>query len=213
MITLEEKLKEFDEIVSAKVEREIKDKINKKNNEIQNFLDEEKAKLEIAVGREKRAAFSRIDRQKLEKISTLEQEQKRRYLRKNEEFTLDLIQKVESKGRNFALSDEYSDFMKKLLEVTLKNDEISKDKHLTLKICPTKYDNIKNVYETVLKTGGYKNFKIEEGNIDYIGGFIIEISEDDVRINKTLSRAMEVMHNQIGEYLNAYVKEGASVNG
>ncbi len=213
MITLEEKLKQFDELVNGKVDKEISDEYEQKQAEIQSFLEEEKSRIESALDREKRASLRRIDRQKSERISTIKQEEKRNYLRKNELFIHDLIQKVEQKARDFVLGEEYPVFIAKVFRQTLASNDISKDKVLNVYICPSNFDAIKKEFQEVASEKGYKDIVIKEGKIHDIGGFILEVEEDDIRINKTIARTMETMREPIGQYLSDYVKEGGDFNG
>lgn len=213
MITLEEKLKEFQDIVNEKVDREISRELAEKQAQINLFLEEEKSRLETALEREKNAAIRRIDRQKSERISAIKQEEKRKYLRKNEVFIQDLIQNVEEKARDYVLSEEYVEFATRLFEKTLKEIRIEKEVQIIVYLCPSKFDSIKKKIENISKEEGYVNLSIKEGEIRDLGGFILEVPNDSIRINKTIAKKMESMRDPIGQYLSDYVREGAEWNG
>ena len=188
------------------MEQEISEELAEKQAEVQAFLEEEKSRIESALDREKRSALRRVDRQKLERISTIKQEEKRNYLRKNELFIQDLIQKVEEKSRDFVLTPDYPPFIARVLGQTLAKNEIALDRQVTIYICPSNFDEL-------LTERGYKHVQFKEGEIREIGGFILEVLEDDIRINKTIIRTMDNMREPIGQYLSNYVREGTELNG
>ncbi len=213
MITLEEKLQQFHDLVHEKVEKEIGREVSEKKIQIQTFLEEEKARLQTALDREKTASVRRIDRQKSERISALKQEEKRKYLRKNEIFIRDLIQNVEQKARDYVLGEEYVDFVIRLFSKTLKEAKMDVQKEFVLYLCPPRFDQIKEKIAKNAMEEGYTSFEIKEGEIRDIGGFILEIPQDNVRINKTIAKKLESMRDPIGQYLSDYVREGAEWNG
>lgn len=213
MITLEEKLQQFHDLVHEKVEKEIGREVSEKKIQIQTFLEEEKARLQTALEREKTASMRRIDRQKSERLSALKQEEKRKYLRKNEIFIRDLIQNVEQKARDYVLGEEYVDFVIRLFSKTLKNAKMDVHKKFVLYLCPPHFDQIKEKISNNAREEGYASFVIREGEIRDIGGFILEIPQDNVRINKTFAKKLEAMRDPIGQYLSDYVREGAEWNG
>ena len=213
MITLEEKLKQFSDMIDEKVEQEISEELAEKQAEVQAFLEEEKSRIESALEREKRSALRRVDRQKLERISTIKQEEKRNYLRKNELFIQDLIQKVEEKSRDFVLTPDYPPFIARVLGQTLAKNEIALDRQVTIYICPSNFDEVKRQFQELLTERGYKHVQFKEGEIREIGGFILEVLEDDIRFNKTIIRTMDNMREPIGQYLSNYVREGTELNG
>lgn len=213
MITLEEKLNEFRAIVNEKVDKEINRDLAEKQAQINLFLEEEKSRIETALEREKNASIRRIDRQKSERISALKQEEKRKYLRKNEVFIQDLIQNVEEKARDYVLSEEYVEFATRLFKNTLHEMGTEKDAEIIVYLCPSKFDQIKKNIENISREENYRNILVKEGDIRDIGGFILEIPNDSIRINKTIAKKMESMRDPIGQYLSDYVREGAEWNG
>lgn len=97
MVTLEQKLSLFKKLVDEKVQKEIDEQILNKDDEIKDFLEKEKQILESNANRTKKAAIERIKRQKSEAISTMIQQERKLYLKKNEEILRDLLAKIEDK--------------------------------------------------------------------------------------------------------------------
>ena len=84
---------------------------------------------------------------------------------------------------------------------------------MTIYICPSNFDEVKRQFQELLTERGYKHVQFKEGEIREIGGFILEVLEDDIRINKTIIRTMDNMREPIGQYLSNYVREGTELNG
>ena len=81
MITLEEKMSQFEELISSKIEKENSRRLEEKNHEINTFLNSQKALLEESAQRTAKLSKDRINRQKQEKISMAVQSENRELLK------------------------------------------------------------------------------------------------------------------------------------
>ena len=133
MITLEEKLSQFEELINSKVEKENSHRLEEKQQEISSFLSSQKAAFEDSALRTAKLSRDRIDRQKQEKVSTAVQAEKRELLKLSEGFIKTLTLKIEDKCREFALGSEYPGFITQILIRTLEREGVSKDTKLVMK--------------------------------------------------------------------------------
>lgn len=208
MITLEEKLTQFEKLINEKIDRENKLKLEEKKQELTDFLNKEKGALEEGSKKTIKLSTDRIDRQKQERVSTAKQEEKRELLKMTEGFVKTLTLKLEDRCREFALGDTYPGFISDVLIALLKREEIPSEAKIRLNLAPANFDNTKYLMEKKLKSLAYNNFEINEGEADYIGGFVIEIEELNLRITKTLQNSIIQKREDIGQFMQNYVREG-----
>lgn len=207
MITLEEKLSQFKELVNTKVDNENLKLIDEKKLELDTFLDEEQLMIAERQKKNTRLATERIDRQKKEIISTIAQEQRRDILRTTDQFMSILLNKVEEKCKTFVQSEEYPKYIAKVMENTLKKEELSLEEEILVTLGLSNYTSAqKNILDN-LSLIGYKNIRFEEGDGKMIGGFIIQISSKNLRINKTIESAIESRKEDIGRFMQEYIRE------
>lgn len=208
MITLEEKLTQFEKLINEKIDRENRLKLEEKQQELTDFLNKEKSQLEESAKRTVKLSTDRIDRQKQERISTANQEEKREILKLTEGFVKTLELKLEDRCKEFALGDTYPGFISDVLINLLKKENIPSESKLKLSLAPANFDNTKYLMEKKLKAIEYNNFEIKEGDAEYIGGFVIEIEKLSLRITKTLQNSIIQKREDIGQFMQNYVREG-----
>lgn len=208
MITLEEKLSQFEELINTKLERENKLKLEEKQQEINEFLNDEKAVMDESARRNAKLSMDRINRQKQESISMVMQEEKREILKLSEGFIKSLTLKIEDKCREFSLGEKYPEFITQILLKTLSKEAVSKEKHIKIRLASANFNETKKVMEETLVAQGYGDYEISEGDSNYLGGFIVEIQEMNLRINKTLENAIRNKRDDIGQFMQNYVRDG-----
>lgn len=208
MITLEEKLSQFEELINSKVEKENKQKLEEKNHEINVFLNGQKTLLEESAQRTAKLSKDRINRLKQEKISMAVQTEKREILKQSEGFIKTMTLKIEDKCRSFSLGSEYPGFMTQILTRTLESEGISTDNKLILTLAPENYNETKKIMIAELENKGYKQYEIKEGDISFLGGFVMEIPDQSLRITKTLQNSINVRRDDIGQFIQNYARDG-----
>lgn len=208
MITLEEKLDQFEKLINQKIDRENHLKLEEKQQEVNEFLNKERNLLEESAKKTVKLSTDRIDRQKQEKISTAKQEEKREILKMTEGFVKTLTSKLEDKCSEFALGDTYPGFISDVLINLVKKENISTEYKLIVSLAPANFDNTKYLIGKKLKASNYNNFEINEGDAEYMGGFVIEIEELSLRITKTLQNSVNQKREDIGQFMQNYVREG-----
>ena len=208
MITLEEKLTQFEKMINEKIDRENRLKLEEKQQELNDFLNKEKSQLEESAKKSVKLSTDRIDRQKQEKISTAKQEEKREILKLTEGFVKSLELKLEDRCREFALGDTYPGLISDVLIKLIKKENISTESKLKISLAPANFDNTKYLMEKKLKALECNDFEINEGDAEFIGGFVIEIQELSLRITKTLQNSIIQKREDIGQFMQNYVREG-----
>lgn len=206
MVTLEQKLNLFKKIVDEKVQKDIDQQITQKDDEISEYLAKEKKLLESNAERMQKSAMDRIKRQKSETISTMIQKQRKDFLKLNEEVLSDLMTRIESKLRSFMEQEEYPAFLEKTVKNALTSFE--KEASINVYLAPAAFTTSKAVLEKILLEEGFNHFKIKEGEVSYIGGFVIENEERTIRINKTFADALSMKKDDIGQMLHDYIRKG-----
>ena len=208
MITLEEKLSQFEELINSKVEKENSHRLEEKQQEISSFLSSQKAAFEDSALRTAKLSRDRIDRQKQEKISTAVQAEKRELLKLSEGFIKTLTLKIEDKCREFALGSEYPGFITQILIRTLEREGVSKDTKLVMILAPENYNEASRMISAELEKRGFTKYEITEGDISLLGGFILEIPELSLRITRTLENSINMKRDDIGQFIQNYVRDG-----
>ena len=97
-------------------------------------MEKEKQILESNANRTKKAAIERIKRQKSEAISTMIQQERKLYLKKNEEILRDLLAKIEDKIRDFMQTDKYKEHIEATMLTSL--EAFSSEEHIYVSIPP-----------------------------------------------------------------------------
>ncbi|WP_028828529.1 hypothetical protein [Proteocatella sphenisci] len=210
MITLEEKMSQFEELISSKIEKENSRRLEEKNHEINTFLNSQKALLEESAQRTAKLSKDRINRQKQEKISMAVQSEKRELLKMSEGFIKTMTLKIEDKCRVFVLGSEYPEFISRIVISTLESEEISKDSKLILTLAPANHNETRKMIKSELEAKGYKKYEILEGDISFIGGFVMEIPESNLRITKTLENSINARRDVIGQFIQNYARDGGT---
>lgn len=210
MITLEEKLSQFEELINTKVDRENKLKLEEKQQEISAFLNNEKSMIEDNAKRSAKLSMDRINRNKQEIISTVIQEEKRDILKLSEGFIKTLTLKIEDKCREFTLGEAYPKFITQILMKTLLNESVPKENHVKIILASANFNETKGKMTEDLKSNGYMDCEIIEGDINYLGGFVIEIPQMNLRITKTLENAISNKRDDIGQFMQNYVRDGGT---
>jgi len=210
MITLEEKLSQFEELINTKVDRENKLKLEEKQQEISAFLNNEKFMIEDNAKRTAKLSMDRINRNKQEVISKVIQEEKRDILKLSEGFIKTLTLKIEDKCREFTLGEEYPKFITKILMNTLLNESVPKENHVKIILASANFNEAKAKMTDDLKVNGYIAYEILEGDINYLGGFVIEVPQMNLRITKTLENAISNKRDDIGQFMQNYVRDGGT---
>ena len=210
MVTLEQKLSEFQKIIEEKVDNENKLLIEAKKAEIEEYLAKAEKELSEQYERNRRLGLERIEKQKQEKISALMQGQRRDQLKLMEDFLQKITTNIEERFRDFVLSEEYPQYAARLLALTLQKSSIETQDQIIIKIPPQNFDRSREKMQEYLKAHGYDKAEILEGDIDYVGGFIIELPEKNMRINKTISMSIEEKRDNIGQYIQSYIQGGAN---
>jgi len=210
MITLEEKMSQFEELISSKIEKENSHRLEEKNHEINTFLNSQKALLEESAQRTAKLSKDRINRQKQERISMAVQSEKREILKMSEGFIKTMTLKIEDKCRVFALGSEYPQFITKIVINTLESESISKDSKVILTLAPANHNETRNLIKAELDSKGYQKYEILEGDINFIGGFVMEIPESSLRITKTLENSISARRDVIGQFIQNYARDGGT---
>ena len=210
MVTLEQKLSEFQKIIEEKVDNENKLLIEAKKAEIDEYLAKAEKELSEQYERNRRLGLERIEKQKQEKISALMQGQRRDQLKLMEDFLQKITTNIEERFRDFVLSEEYPQYVAKLLALTLQKSSIETQDQIIIKIPPQNFDLSRGKMQEYLKAHAYDKAEILEGDIDYVGGFVIELPEKNMRINKTISMSIEEKRDNIGQYIQSYIQGGAN---
>lgn len=207
MVTIEQKLSEFQKIIDDKVDSENGLLIEAKNREIEESMAKIEKEFIDQYERNRRQSFERLDKQKQEKISALIQGERRNQLYLIESFLKKTISKIEGKFQDFVASEGYPEFVEKTLANTLKNAAASSDETIIVKIPPQNFEKTKGKIQEKLQ-GHYTSLSIAEGEVDYMGGFILEFPEKNTRINKTIQEAIEARRDDIGQYIQSYIQGG-----
>lgn len=208
MVTIEEKLSQFEQLVNNKVDRENIQKLDIKKQEVNLYISNEKTVIEENFKRNLKLSMDRIDRQKQEKLSTLTQEEKKEILKLSELFVKNLTKKVEDKCRAFTLSDEYPTFICSVLKKIITDEKILEKGKVNIFLAPANFKNTKNLFEAYFKGNNFLDYNIFEGDINFLGGFVLEVEKMNFRINKTLENAVESKKDDIGQFMQNYIKEG-----
>lgn len=206
MVTLEQKLGLFKKIVEEQIQKDIDLKLSEKEEEITAYLEKERQLLEQNAERTRRSATDRMDRQKSEAVSTLIQKQKREYLKLNEEILADLIDKVQLRLRKFVDGPEYPGYLQQILKPALAS--FPKAESLTVYLAPASFVAGKQALVEVLDQAGYPDYEIREGEVSYLGGFLVENKAKTIRINKTFAEAVSMKKEDIGQLLHDYIRKG-----
>lgn len=210
MITLEEKLSQFEELINVKVDRENKLKLEEKQQEINAFLNNEKTTIEENSKRTVKLSIDRINRQKQEKISTVMQEEKREILILSENFIKTLTLKIEDKCREFTLGEKYPKFIANILLNVLSKESVSKENQIKIILASANFNETRKEMTEALSSNGYLNYEISEGDSNYLGGFIIEVPQMNLRVTKTLENAINSKRDDIGQFMQNYVRDGGT---
>ena len=209
MVTLEQKLSLFKKLVDEKVQKVIDEQILNKDDEIKDFLEKEKQILESNANRTKKAAIERIKRQKSEAISTMIQQERKLYLKKNEEILRDLLAKIEDKIRDFMQTDKYKEHIEATMLTSL--EAFSSEEHIYVYIPPTNFNKAKEAAESALKKAGFENYTIIEAELNYIGGFVLENERQTIRLNKTFAEALYLKREDLGQMLHDAIRRGETL--
>lgn len=206
MVTLEQKISLFKKLVDDKVSKEIDEEREMKQDEIKEYLENEEKVLLANANRTKKTAIERIRRQKSETLSTLTQQERKWYLRKNEEILRDMILQVENKLKDFVQSEGYAGFIRSVLVSSL--DSFSKDEQIIVFIPPVNFRAVKETIKKALEDNGFSKYLIKEGELSYIGGFILENESKTMRLNKTFAEAIYLKREDMGQLLHEYIRKG-----
>lgn len=208
MVTIEQKLAEFQKIIEEKVDSENKALIEAKKSEVNESMAKVEKEFAEQYERNKKMSFERLEKQKQEKLSALIQTQRREQLKSLEGFLQKIVNDVEEKFKTFVISEEYPEFAKNLLQSTLKNIKAAENDTILVRIPPQNYEKTKAKLMEVLES--YGNARVIEGDINFIGGFVIELPEKSTRINKTIQLSIEERKDDIGQYIQSYIQGGAN---
>ncbi len=209
MVTLEQKLSLFKKLVDEKVQKEIDEQIANKDDEIKEFLEKEKNALLSNANRTQKAALERIKRQKSEAISTMIQQERKLYLKRNEEILRDLIAKLEVKIRDFMLTDEYKTYIENSMLIAL--EAFSKEEHIYISIPPTGFAKAKEAAELALNKAGFEKYTVVEAELNYIGGFVLENERKTIRLNRSFAEAIYLKREDLGQMLHDAIKRGETL--
>lgn len=211
MITLEEKINQFKELVNSKVDNENLHLIDEKKQELELYLSEEKALITESQKKNVRLALERINRQKKETISTVAQEQRREVLKMSDQFMSILLSKVEEKCKIFTQGEEYPNYIGKVFENTIEKEDLDKEDKLIITLALSNYTAAHKTIQDKLRELGFSNVEFVEGDASLIGGFIIQSNTKNLRINKTLCNAIENRKEDIGKFMQEYIREGGAI--
>jgi len=126
-------------------------------------------------------------------------------LKKKQEFTERIMEKVKRKTRTFTGTAEYIKFLKKAIKQVL--SRFSDDQFVNFRFSS---DDIKKNQEIILST--IKSFRDEdtykiEVSDSIIGGFFMKSGDGRLEIDFTVNSIMEDSKKLIGEYLSSWLNE------
>src|SRR5690554_4725363 len=191
MITVEDKIKTFSNYV---YEKEIKNsyklihEIENKNNEILNNKQKEidTKCLELKNRMNKKI---KSDTQKI--ISNVNLQTKEKILNLKRELLNDFKQEIINSLANFTQTDAYNDYFYKQLDYSKEYFSLNQK----IKIFLVSKDLIK--FQDEIKNR-YNNIEIFEMDSDNIGGFIIESTTTNERMDFSIKRKVKDWNNEIG---------------
>jgi len=186
MVTIEEKIKLFTELIYQKLEKENQEEINKFNEMYSNILNQKKKEFEDYINNLKEEKIRRLkdDTQKI--ISKAKYDQKKIVLRKRQEIFESFINDIKIKLKDFVSTENYKKWVNKSFDDAIKNifdNEFSiTTTGQTLNILKDKIDGLKI------------NIIIDES---LIGGFILE-DNNKVRLDYSINSIVEGNRERIG---------------
>lgn len=210
MVTIEQKLAEFQKIIDDKVERENSQLLETKTAEIEEYLSKLQQETTDQFRKNQKLALDRIDRQKQEQLSALIQSEKREQLKLMEDFLSQLTKKIQDKCKAFVLSQEYPGFVRELIVKTLEKEGVDKSEKLEISLAPQNFENAKAEMIKGLQEAMYQTYEITEGDIDAVGGFVVDIPNQGLRVNKTLRDSIEEKQDEVGQYIQSYIQGGVN---
>lgn len=209
MVTIEQKLSEFQKIIEDKVDNENQLLIDAKNREIEESMAKVEKEFVDQYERNRKLSLERLEKQKQEKISALIQGERRNQLNLIESFLKKIVADIEAKFQDFVASAEYPAFAAGLLMSTLKNANAKSDERILIKIPPQNFEKTKAKMQEAVQEQ-YAKVSIVEGDVDYMGGFVAEFPDKNTRINKTIQLAIEERRDDMGQYVQSYIQGGAN---
>ncbi|MCX7903365.1 MAG: hypothetical protein N2486_02530 [Caloramator sp.] len=184
MVTIEEKIRLFTELVYQKIEKENKEEIERFNESFKNLLEEKKREFEEEFNRKREERIKKANEEAQRIISKARYEQKRMLFRKRDEIFNRFNEDLKVKLEEFTKSNQYKDWLLNSLK------KIFENKNYKLILTHKDFELLKPYI------GGYK-VEFDDG---LIGGFILE-DENRMRIDHSLKALMEDKKEKIGQIL------------
>jgi len=208
MITLDDKLGIFYKIVFKHEEEKCKKLLEEFEERSREILKE---KEEIFREKKKEMINRRIqlaETQRNEKISKTIQDNRQRVLSKKKEILDDLILSLEEKGRQFASSNEYKDYLIKSLEKTLKE---VKEKQVIVYIRELDKASLEDSIMSLEKERGI-NITLSVIEKDIIGGFILSDKNNTYSLDNSFKTIIEENRYYIGKVLYKSLEEAGDMH-
>ncbi|MGB5822567.1 MAG: hypothetical protein WBH44_00705, partial [Proteocatella sp.] len=81
---------------------------------------------------------------------------------------------------------------------------------IKIRLASANFNETKKVMEETLIAQGYAAYEISEGDVNYLGGFVIEVPQMNLRVTKTLENAISNKRDDIGQFMQNYVRDGGA---
>ncbi len=200
MILLEKKLDIFNKIIFVNRKRDYDNKISEIKSSNQNALKnyEEKLIEEYNLNLKKRTR--RAEQKSIEKLRTAEQENRRELLVLKEHILQDLVGKVTKKIMEFVKTEQYR---QKLIKDIEENIE-ALDYEVIVLVLKNDYEYVKSS----LKSNKISEIKTIANN--YLGGFMIQDTEQTVNFDYTYLSKMQDYKHDMGEEIHKLMTGGDS---
>lgn len=208
VITIEQKLSEFESLIEDKVRASNRLLISQKQQKLEQAHTKAQEQVEARYAQNRKQAIDRLEKQKTEQLSTLTQQARKKQLALMEGFLNQSILTVEDKLKTFTLSAEYPAFVRKMLLHVLQHAEAGKEEPVVVRIPPQQFAKTQAQIMALVQEEGYTALSVEEAEMAMLGGCTVEFVQRGTRINKSFQYAMEQQRDRIGEYIQSYIQGG-----
>jgi len=211
MVTFEDKLELFKSMVYDKVREESDSRIEKLTAEKERILAQNRERLQLEAEQIIEDMVERGALKKQEIISREAMEGKRKILLKMGDFVDSLMQRLGTRGIEFAKTDGYREFFLNKLIKAFADISASEceGRNLVLELTENDRlrfeDDIRVIFER--KACERSSLELVKLADEHIGGFVLADKDGTFRINSTLSEMIEESRERVGRMVFEYLEE------
>ncbi|MGB3365850.1 MAG: V-type ATP synthase subunit E, partial [Acidaminobacteraceae bacterium] len=205
MITIEEKLKMFSNIVVGKINKEFEEVVQRLDKEGQIALDEHKTELQIQALDYEKSIIEKGKTEKNRMISKAKIEKNKHVLNTKNNLVKSVVNALYERVEKFTNENKYQDFIRKLLEKTIV--EITNCNGFTLMMTEKDLKEYSSILLDIIKEKKACIVKTETLDNKYIGGFILFNEDKSLKWDCTIKAIINENIELIGRKVNLILDE------